>query len=636
MVHRQGKRNVRDETYRWQLREAARARIRNDGGGVPVAVSPTGSVVVTSYLHNAWGYRLTDLSLAWELASSARIYPSQNPSFSGSEMVLGLGSTVTFYRVEEDRAPVRARSFLVPVLIDRCVVSPDSRRMAIYDNHRQKLTLYDCAGKKFPIPLPRLPLQTSAGGFAGLAFDPASRWLVYAGNDGQALVVVDRNGRPVAKVRAPERLSTLYTGHRSLEFTACGEGLLLGCYTGIEQLDWQRATSVLLVGKGHWVGGLAPSPDGRLLAVTDQNGLVIYRLDGEEVACLAESPLKAFALQFTPDSSRLVVGTQDSGELIVLELVERSAAARPREEGPTWKQVDEFSWQSPSVTWERFDSDAADPGYRTSTVTPELTLTSRGGDRWALADGWNDVRVVGPGGAVLESVAIPAEGDRLHYEAVALSPSGRRLAVARRHSLFLWDLESSRHEARTGYSAYYKDRTHALRFASDDELWWASTNGLHRVTFAGHPRRDSTVDSPDGAWLEASYGLFIVHRSLLCHDLAELGLRWRQPLGDKEIAVATSPGRVALMRSGTGQVLQASDGAPLLQRELLAVPRRLVAMGFLGDEWLLVQWEDRTQLWDLQADRVYYPRIPGRLVACAQEAALVLQEDRLRILVVHS
>ncbi len=586
-------------------------------------------------MHSARGYHLPDLSLAWELPASARIYPSQNPCFSGSEMALGLGSTVTFYRLAEGRAPVRARSFLVPARIDRCALSPDSQRMAIYDNHHQKLTLYDCSGSRFLVPLPRLPLLTAAGGFAFAAFDPSSQRLAYLEGDHQTLVVVDRHGAPVARLQAPERVSYLYAGHRSVLFTASGEGLFLGSYPGIEQIDWRQGTATQLVSKSHWVGGLAASPDGRLLAVTDNNGLVLYGLaDGEELTCLAESPLMPFSLEFLPDSTGLVVGTQDTGELVLLELLERSGTVRPREEGPSWQLAAEFAWHSRSLTWERFDSDAADPGFRTSTVKPELGLASTGGGRWALADGWNDVRVVGPGGELLECVAVPAEGDRLRYEAVALSPSGRRLAVARRYSLFLWDLESGQHYLHRSSSSYYKDRTHALRFAGEDRLWWASTKGLQSVEFGDDGRRGGAGVSLEGACLEASYALLVTGRGLVCQDLAKPAqTRWKQPLGPQPVSLATSPGRVAVLgRDGKARLLEVSDGSLLGQRQLLSVPRSLAGLGFLGDRWLLVQWEDRTQLWDLEADRVFYPQVPGRLVACLEEIAVTLYEDQVRLL----
>lgn len=595
MVQREGGRPLCDETHRWELREVARRTVVDQSASLPVALAPSGKVVVSGYLNCIRGLRLPDLKQIWELPTSSRVYPSQNPSFSDSEMVLGLESTVTFYRLGDGTAPVPIRSFLVPASIDRCIVTPDSERMAIYDNREQQLSLYDCSGSGSLIPRRRQPLMRAAGGFAGLTFDPSSRWLAYAGQDQQGLVVVDRDGRPAAQMQAPDRISTLYACHRSLLFAAREDRLLLGSYAGVEQIDWRRATSNQLVSKRHWVGGLVPSPEGNLLALADHGGLVVYGLaEGEELACLAELPLQVFSLEFVPDSSRLVVGILDTAELMLLELVERAVPARSREQGPAWELLDEFNWHFGSVTWERFDSDAANPGFRTSTVTPELCLASAGGDRWALADGWNDVRVVGPRGKLLESIAVPSEGDLLRYEAVALSPSGRRLAAARRHSLYLWDLESGEHEARTGYSNYYRDRTHALRYTRKDQLWWASTQGLQRVAGRGSRDRQVSGHSLEGAFLEEDYALLVTRGRLHCQDLAARAPRWQQPLPDPNANLATSPARVALLMDGVVQVLQASDGARLLRRVLLSVPRSLAALGFLGDRWLLVQWEDRT------------------------------------------
>lgn len=639
-IRRLNRRTVTNQTHQWDVREVSRRQV-SWNGAVPLSVSPCGRVLVTSHMSEVYGFRLPDLSLEWSLSTSERVYPSANPYFSAQgEMLLGLGHTVTWFSLPPAGSPARLRSILVAAQITNCSLSPDGARLAVYDNTASQLTLHDVRPSLLPswvpVPVPSRPLYRAAGGFHYCVPAPSSQFWVHEEKSSGDLIVIDPQGNRLAQRTPLSQAASLYACHRSVLFTPA-ETLLYGSYQGIELIDWRAATSVLLVAGEHRVGGLALSPDGAVLASCDRAGLTLYGLGpGDELPMLWEGPLQAFAMEFLPDSRRLAVGTE-AGQIVLLELVTATKDAPPP--GPAWRKSGSHNWRREEVVWERFDSDSVDPRFKESRFTPDIAMAAPGEGRLvALADGWRQARMARIGDdSPVQTFLVPAEGDQMQFDSLTLACS--RLAVGRRKSLMVWDLDSGRLWHQEGNSHYYGDRIHALSFSSPDRLWYAGSDGLGCVDLADPTawrwisgRRRLGPGTVDGACLQVDSALLVRGRELTFCDLGSPGrVRWTRKLPWNKAQLALSPeGKLAAVCcEGEVEVLAGSDAALVRKRKVMELEKSLRALGFVSESLLLLQFEERFLLLDVEKDRLFYPPLTGRLLSCWRGGALTVDGDRV-------
>ncbi len=115
--------------------------------------------------------------------------------------------------------PSLSRKLRVKAKIDRCVLSPDSSRLAVYDNSSQLMTFYDSRSGR--------ELFRGEGGFAFCLFHPSSRFLAYEDRASGCIVFVDSEGEVTGHLQPLQRASSLYACHRPALFTPDGRMMAL-------------------------------------------------------------------------------------------------------------------------------------------------------------------------------------------------------------------------------------------------------------------------------------------------------------------------------------------------------------------------------------------------------------------------
>ncbi len=98
---------------------------------------------------------------------------------------------------------------------------------------------------------------------------------------------------------------------------------------------------------------------------------------------------------------------------------------------------------------------------------------------------------------------------------------------------------------------------------------------------------------------------------------------------DPQLAISPSGTLIALCSEGDVEVLRSADARRVFTRRVMELQKGLSAFGFLTDQLLLLQWEDRTILWDMERDMLFFPSLQGRLLLCQEGAALFVEDGRV-------
>ena len=267
-----------------------------------------------------------------------------------------------------------------------------------------------------------------------------------------------------------------------------------------------RSLERTLVAPGP-VLGTSLSPDGRRVAVCDQDGMVAaWNLDdGGELFRVRVMQGRASAVAYSPDGTRLAVGGAAAAILI-----REAATGRPLQEINAGGGVQSLAWSRDgrllvsghdSGAVKMWDAITGDAGIVLPAHTDEVRTLAFSPDGRSLASGsWDKTaRIIDlSSGAVRLTLAVPGEG----VYAVAFSPDGRRLATGAYDGVLRqWDVTTG---APISEMTRGRDGVIALAFSRDGR--WLISGGFDRSVRLWNAVSGELVSSVEGH-TDAVHGL---------------------------------------------------------------------------------------------------------------------------------
>ena len=306
--------------------------------------------------------------------------------------------------------------------------------------------------------------------------------------------------------------------------------------------------------------------------------------------------------------------------------------------GPEWKMKSFIIWKQREIKREYFNSDAADPDFKTCCFTPDIEYAALCENSTAvLADGWSRFCVLDiTRRKIKKEFSVPVDGDQMEFDCIVLSPDASRCAVGRRLSVMIWNLASGRHFRTLEESShYYGHKMFDISFFSRDLIWYACSEGIYRMNLTCKDYYGEDANGPlqvDGAAFHAGAGLVLAVEDKTLHLFrAELPL---EPLCSRELDVpipvlAFSPsGKLIAVCSGESiNIFSTPDLKPVLSRKVTERGGGHIACGFVNEDFILCQYGERLALIDIRADRLSVPSLSGHLLFCRNEMAVMRQGD---------
>lgn len=288
----------------------------------------------------------------------------------------------------------------------------------------------------------------------------------------------------------------------------------------ITPLTAQHLTEILKLPLG-WITGLAWTPDGRTLAVSNAYGVAVYRFEAQRITRHTleghDDPVRSVAC--SPDGRWLASGGDDS-KILLWDLP--SDPPTPVHTLPTGAAVQNVAFSPDSgrlaavygdsiALWQDF---AAAPVMLKGHEGDVTSVAFSDDGAWLVSGGWDGtVRVWSAVGELLHTLA----GHTARVNDAAFSPDGRRLAsVDRGGEMLVWDTTTWTalervvpHQHKMVDAVTYSPDGSLLVTGGRDQLVrvWDATTLQPISTLAGHRKAIIALEfRPDGAMLATGSG----------------------------------------------------------------------------------------------------------------------------------
>lgn len=357
--------------------------------------------------------------------------------------------------------------------INRIAVSPDGSLIAVATNHDIIMFNFHTGERVSDI------LRAHEDSIYDLQFSADTTRLASFSDDETIRLWDVRTGKA-----AGEPLRGHTGGVGSIAWRRDGQHLVSGSRDGtVRAWDASAGTQIWCVNIGNWVWSVAYSPDGALVAVAGESGVITlwHSIDGSSAGVLSGHMGWVRSVVFSPDGTRLASGSYD--ESIRLWDVETR-----------WPVGEPLKGHTDDVWTVAFSPD----GTRLASVSDDWTLRL-----------W-DLSATGPiSGRVLGST---------YSRSVAFSRDGAHVVTDSDDSVTIWDAGWCSTGDTEVMSAHYTDWVRCLASSplgsrivsgSDDNIVqiWDSTTGRAIGQPAGHPHYVTAVAiSPDGALIVSGAG----------------------------------------------------------------------------------------------------------------------------------
>lgn len=481
-----------------------------------LAFSPDGTVLAAG--------SADDTVRLWNVADPRHPEPEGRPltgaagdvesvAFSPDGTLLAAGSLDKTVRLWDIANPARPVPLGKPLtgpanVVTSVTFSPDGHLLAAASRD-EKIWLWTVAGTS-PARTTARPagtLDSATSWVNAVAFSPDGSELAAGSSDSSAVVwnVADRT--LLARFPHPQPITSLtWDGPRRLA---------AGAADGVVAL-WRVPPPILRVGSA--ANAAAYSADGRVLAVTSQDGLQLWDTTTFQPLAAMATGAAANAVQFAP-SGRLLAATYANGTIQMWRATRTLTPVSPIVRASASGQAETVAF-SPSGTLLATGGD--DGTLRLWSVrnpaSPRLLATRQDSGAYvfgvafspdgrtiaaASSDGrtrlWNVTDPARP-----EPIGRPLTGPASYAISAAFSPDGKRLAVGSADKkVWLWDITDLRHPRLEGrpltgpggyvYAVAFSPHGHMLAGAVTDGTVW-----LWNVSGQARPTLLATLTGPTG------------------------------------------------------------------------------------------------------------------------------------------